>query len=349
MFLHGDGDNIQIFQRQSLLQQRYWIYSALVNGHDITISSPEDVLAIAQSAHPTVVMGVPVFFADLKRQLESSADYGPGELARRRAAIQATLGGRIRYLWTGSAPASRASLDYFNECGVPLYEGYGLNETCIIAKNCPGAYRIGSVGKVLPNKTVRIDSDGMLVVRSRSPVALQYLWCSPGDNERMFLPSGEVKTQDLGYFDSENYLYILGRVDELIALSCGRKVIVRPIEESLKLHPAVHECVLYGIGRPFLTALISPASETMDTVSLSEHVNSMNAKLRREQQILIGGVVIAGEQFSIDNGLLTTQSKPIRKRIYARLDSEIEAIYEKRALTQTGEAKLPVMLANNRQ
>jgi long-chain acyl-CoA synthetase len=329
MFQHGEGDNIQIFQRQSLLQQRYWIYSALINGHDVTVSSPEQVIPIAQSAHPTIIMGVPGFFTEVKRQLEVKADYSSDNLAARRNAIQHAFGGRIRYLWTGSAPAERATLHYYNDCGVALYEGYGLNETCIVSKNCPSAHKIGSVGKVLPNKTVRIDSDGTLVVSSQHPVALKYLWCSAGDNERMFLPSGEVRTQDLGYFDDDGYLYIVGRIDELIPLSCGRKVIVRPIEERIKLHGAVHECVLYGIGKPFLTALVSPASETVDRASLENHIALLNATLRREQQIQIGGLIMAKEQFSIQNGLLTTQLKPIRKAIFARLRVDIEAIYEK--------------------
>jgi len=327
MFRHVDGDNLLIFQRQSLLQQRYWIYSAMVNGHDITVAAPDYVLPVAQAVHPTVIMGIPGFFDDVRRKLESTADYQADDRMGRYQLIQSIFGGRIRYLWTGSAPASRATLDFYNDCGVPLYQGYGLNETCIVAKNYPGANRIGSVGKVLPNKTARFDSQGMLIVGSRHPVATQYLWCAPGDNELMFLPSGEVKTQDMGYFDDDNYLYILGRFDDLIALSCGRKVIVYPIEERLKQHSDIHECVLYGNGKPFLTALVSPVTGAVDRAGIVNHINAINADLMREQQIQIGGLVIGQEQFSFENGMLTSEFKPKRKEIHHRLMSEIDAIY----------------------
>jgi long-subunit acyl-CoA synthetase (AMP-forming) len=326
MFRHGHGDNILVFLRLAQLQQRYWIYSALVFGHDITIVSLDDALPVAQAVHPTVVMGVPGFFDDVKRQLEKTADFGSDDHVGRSQAIQALFGGRIRYLWTGSAPASRATLDFYNDCGVPLYQGYGLNETCIVAKNCPEANRIGSVGRVLPNQTVRFDAQGMLIVGSRHPIIKRYTWCAPGDNERMFLPSGEVITHDLGYLDEDNYLYILGRVDDIIVLGTGRNVLVGPIEERLKDHPGVHECVLYGNGKPFLTALVSPASDAVDKASIESHLHATNATLFPEQQIR--GLVIATERFSIDNGLLTSQFKPIRKEIYARLASEIEAVYE---------------------
>lgn len=325
MFQHGDGDNILVFLRLAQLQQNYWIFSALVFSHDITITSLDNVLPMAQAVHPTVIMGVPGFFDDVNRQLEATAEYGSDDHASRYQAIQSVFGGRIRYLWTGSAPASRAALHYYNDCGVPLYQGYGLNETCIVAKNCPGANRIGSVGKVLPNHTVRFDSQGMLIVGSRNPIIKRYSWCSPGDNERMFLPSGEVITYDLGYLDEDNYLYILGRIDDVIVLGTGRNVLVGPIEERLKGHPGIHECVLYGHGKPFLTALVSPASDAVDKASIESHIHATNATLFPEQQIR--GLVVATERFSIENGLLTSQFKPIRREIYGCLASEIEAVY----------------------
>ncbi|HEV7239247.1 MAG TPA: AMP-binding protein [Thermoanaerobaculia bacterium] len=324
MFAHGPGDNLLVFFRLALLQQRYWIYSALTNGHDVTIASHDDALSVAQFVHPTVIMAAPGFYDEVKRRLESAAD----ELHRpdvRYDAIQSIFGGAVRYLWTGSAPADRATLDFYNDCGVPLYQGYGLNETCIVSKNCPGAHRIGSVGKVLPNKSVRFDSDGMVIVGGRHLVNTHYSWCSPGDNERMFLPSGEVRTHDLGYLDADGFLYIRGRVDDIVVLSSGRNVLVPPLEERVRAHPAVHECVLYGTARPFLTALISPADGTAEAASIQDFIDEMNTTLLAEQRI--HAVVVADERFSIDNGLLTSQFKPVRKEIARRLAPRIEEIY----------------------
>ena len=195
MFRHGDSDNILVFLPLSLLQQRYWIYSALVYGHDVSLTTLDYLFPLAQSVHPTVVMGVPGFFDAMRTQIEKMSLQPIVHLPERRDAIQSLLGRnllelqdvpcvpgrnlpgeRIRYLWTGSAPCSRATLDYFNDCGVPLFEGYGMNETCIVSKNYPGAHRIGSAGKVLPNKRVRFDDDGTLIVGSRHPVNTHYSW-----------------------------------------------------------------------------------------------------------------------------------------------------------------------------
>jgi long-chain acyl-CoA synthetase len=323
MFGHGDGDNLLVFLRLALLQQRYWIYSALVNGHDVTLADTEvdQALAMAVSTAPTVVMGVPGFYEELKSRLEAA---GPlPHPAARKDAIQAALGGRIRYLWTGSAPASRAVLHFFNDAAVPLYEGYGLNETCIVAKNHPGAFRLGSVGKVVPGKSIRFDRDGVLIVGARAPVNCRYTWCGPGD-ERTFLPTGEVRTHDLGYLDEDGFLYIQGRADDVLTLGSGRNVLVRPTEEKLRQHPAVHECVLYGHGRAFLSAIISPG-EPGALPDLPGYVDELNRGALAEQRV--HALVLAGERFSVENGLLTSQFKPRRAEILRRYASDLDAIY----------------------
>lgn len=325
MFAHGPGDNILILHRLAVLQQRYWIYSALVDGHDVTLAPHEDALALAREAHPTVIMGVPVFFEEARRALESAATVNLNDLDARRDAIQAIFGGAVRYLWTGSAPASQTLLHFYNDCGVPLYQGYGLVETCIVSKNYPGAHRIGSVGKVLPNKIVRFDEDGIVIVGARHLVNTKYSWCSPGDNEKMFLPSGEVRTRDLGYLDADGYLYIRGRIDEIIVLGNGRNVLVPPLEERVKSHPGVRECILIGMGEPFLTALISPVNSTADTASIQTFIDEMNMTLPPDQRI--HGLVVSEEPFTIDNGLLSPQFKPLRKEIARRLALQIAAVY----------------------
>jgi len=327
MFQHRDTDNILIFLPLSLLQQRYWVYSALVYGHNVTIATLDSIFFIVHAVMPTVIMGVPAFFDSVKRQLEILSKNSNQSLVERCNAIQSLLGGHIRYLWTGSAPCNRATLDYFNDAGIPLFEGYGMNETCIVSKNYPGAHRIGSVGKVLPNKTVRFDDKGILIVGSRNPVNTRYSWSLPEDNERMFLQTGEVFTGDLGYLDEDNYLYIIGRSDDVIALNNGRKVHVSAIEERFKSYADIHECVIYGAGKPFLTALISPADNTVDKELIHNYVKMVNDMLPEENRIK--GLVVAQEKFSIENNLLTSQFKPKRKEIYAYFLANIEEIYGK--------------------
>lgn len=326
MFGHGTDDNILVFLRLALLQQRYWVYSALVNGHDITIADLDDALSMAGEVMPTVVMGVPGFYEELRTSLAPSLPTD-ADLQVRRSAILQRLGGRIRYLWTGSAPASPAVLAFFNDCGVPLLEGYGLNETCIVAKNHPGTFRLGSVGKVLPNKTVRFDRDGVLIVGSRTPVNCRYTWCAPGTNERTFLPTGEVKTYDLGRIDEDGFLYIEGRVDDIVTLSNGRNVLVRLVEERLREHPDVAECVLYGTGQEYLSAIISPTSAEPDRASLAGFVAALNTDLLPEQRIR--ALVLVTEPFTIDSGLLSSQFKPRRADIHRRYAEDLAAVYDR--------------------
>jgi len=321
MFAHGDGDDLLVFLRLSLLQQRYWIYSALAFGHDVTITSLEQALPASRAARPTVIMGVPGFYQELSRRL------GPIEnVGERRRAIQGALGGRVRHLWTGSAPASLATLDYFCDAGVPLYQGYGLNETCIVSKNHPGADRRGSVGRLLPHMSARLDERGVLVVKARHPIVRGYAYCAPGDAEKMFLPSGEVVTQDLARVDEDGYLYILGRVDDVVVLNSGRNVNVAQIEARLREYPAVAEIVLFGHGRPFLVAVVSPAAGA-NAAAIEAHVRASSAELFPEQQVR--GVVVADEPFTVESGQLTPQWKPVRREIFRRHAGAIAALYRR--------------------
>jgi long-subunit acyl-CoA synthetase (AMP-forming) len=344
MFAHGDGDNLLVFLGNWFLQQRYWIYSALVFGHDVTVAGIDDALEAARLSAPTVVMGVPGFYEELKSQLENAGH--PGQRRDRHDAIQGRLGGRIRYLWTGSAPARRSVLEFFNDSGVPLYEGYGLNETYIVSKNHPGAFRLGSVGRILPDKSVRFDRDGVLIVGSRQPVNTRYTWCAPGTNEKTFLPTGEVCTHDIGYLDADGFLYIHGRVDDVLALGTGYNVLAPMIEERLRAHPGIHDCVLYGNGRLFLVAVVAPAAPGIDHGSLRRFVAELNSGLLAEQRV--HALVVASERFTIDNGLLTGQYKPRRREICEHYAEEIEAAYAAAGAADGTVAADPVLVVAGR-
>jgi long-subunit acyl-CoA synthetase (AMP-forming) len=166
----------------------------------------------------------------------------------------------------------------------------------------------------------------VLIVRSRHPVNMGYTWCAPGDNERMFLQTGEVVTQDLGYMDEDGFLYVSGRIDDVIVLGSGRNVLVRKVEERINEIPAVHQCVLYGQGKPFLIAIVSPATDGIDKASVEAHLKALNETALPEYQVR--GLVIAPERFAPENGLLTPQFKLVRRAIYARFASEIQAAYD---------------------
>jgi long-chain acyl-CoA synthetase len=318
LFSHGPGDNILVFLPLSLLQQRYWLYSALYWGHDVTITTYQSVFAVMPEVRPSVVMGVPAFFDAARRHIEGRLADGvePGKAAAE------LFGDRIRYLWTGSAPADPATLGFYGQAGLALYEGYGLNETCITTKNHPGAHREGSVGRPLPGKEIIIDDEGVVCVRSDHPVNTAYTYAGPGDSERMFRPGGVVRTGDLGRLDEDGFLYILGRADDVIVLDNAKKIIVRPIETRFRDSGAVAECVLYYPSPAGLVAVVSPHPGPVDAAAIARALGSVNAASEPDERIV--RVIVASEPFTIDNGLLTSQFKPIRKRIADRYRDRID-------------------------
>lgn len=324
MFTHGAGDDLFVFLPLSLLQQRYWIYSALRFGHDVTISTYEAAFASLPRAEPTVVMGVPAFYETAKKHIEAQVRRAGPEVpfeGALRAAARRLFGDRIRYLWTGSAPASAAMLEFFTAVGLPIYEGYGLNETCIVSKNHPGASRAGSVGRVLPGKRVLLDPDGVISVRSDHPVNRRYEYAAPGDSERVFRADGEVKTGDIGFLDDDGFLFIRGRADDVIVLENGKKVIVRPLEEHMKENPAIEECVLFCPTQTHLVAVVSPSREPADEAAIADQLVLTNTTFGRDEQIR---KVVVAHRFSIGNGMLTSQFKPKRSKIFDAYRSEIK-------------------------
>ncbi|MCX4716562.1 AMP-binding protein [Streptomyces virginiae] len=323
IFEHGGDDNLFVFLPLSLLQQRYWIYSALCFGHDATVTTYEAAFAALATARPTVVMGVPAFFEVAKQQIGQDAARASGVTpdAARRAAARRLFGDRIRYLWTGSAPADREVLRYLTDAGLPIYEGYGLNETCIVSKNHPGAHKEGSVGRVLPGTQVLFDEDGVILVRSEHPVNRRYEFAEPGASEAMFVADGVVRTGDLGHVDEDGFLFIQGRADDVIVLGNGKKVIVRPIEEHMRTSPAIEECVVFCPAQTSLVAVVSPSSDTPDLAAIADQLAHTNASFGRDEQIR--KVVVASPRPSIANGMLTSQFKPRRQAIFAAFQAEI--------------------------
>jgi long-subunit acyl-CoA synthetase (AMP-forming) len=332
LFNHSASDKLFVFLPLSLLQQRYWIYSALAYGHDAIVATYELAFQALKQEEPTVVMGVPAFFETLRKEIMSRADEKPqathaaeARIELLRSQAREVLGRRIRYLWTGSAPASPDMLQFFDTCGMPIFEGYGMNETCIVTKNTPDASRVGSVGRPLQGKKVLLDDDGVIMVQSQFPVNTGYLFSAPGESERIFRPNGVVYTGDIGRIDADGYLYVLGRADDVIVLANGRNVMVRKIEERLKCCAAVSDCVLAGFGHDFLLAVVCAPHGDAARDEIEAHIAEINKMHSSDERI--GRFIVTDEPFSIENGLLTSQYKPRRKAILSRYQRHIERGY----------------------
>ncbi|MDT0268088.1 AMP-dependent synthetase/ligase [Streptomyces sp. DSM 44915] len=171
--------------------------------------------------------------------------------------IRERLGGQLRYVVCGGAPLSARIGAFFEGIGVCVYEGYGLTETSAAATvNAPGAQRLGTVGQPLPGMAVRIARDGRVLVRG--PQVCAGYW--DGATGRVVAGTdaeGWFATGDLGTLDDDGYLTVVGRQKELIVTAGGRTVVPTPVEEALRAHPLVSNCLLVGHQLPHLTALIT--------------------------------------------------------------------------------------------
>ncbi len=344
LFNHSSSEALFVFLPLSLLQQRYWIYSAIYFQHNVIITNYEFALLALKLTQPSVVMGVPGFFdlimASLSQQLKQNTAL-ENECRERILHYQNSgrkalplqcfkpladiLGGNIRYLWTGSAPASLAMLDFFNALGAPLFEGYGMNETCIVAKNCFHAHRPGSAGQVIGSKQILFDANQQILVKSRHPINDRYAHCADPNEQFVFQDDGIVATGDVGYLDDDGFLYISGRIKEVICLANGKNIYPRSIEEKLTQISCIKHAVVFGSGRPYLVAVIVAAHENVTEQAIQTCFDNLNTSLYNDEKLR--KYIIADTEFSRENGLLTSQYKVKRQDIYRRYATQIERLY----------------------
>ena len=180
------------------------------------------------------------------------------------AKIQARLGGRTRFLVSGSAPLSRDLACFFHAAGILICEGYGLTESSAASfVNLPHRYRLGTVGQALPGSEVKIAEDGEILLRGRG--VMRGYHGLPEATKETLDADGWLHTGDIGILDAEGFLRVTDRKKELIKTSGGKYVAPQALEGQLKtLSPYVSQVVVHGDGRPYVTALV-----TLDVESLA--------------------------------------------------------------------------------
>ena len=154
----------------------------------------------------------------------------PGSGARRALARRAfgefyqQFGGQMRLLITGMAPIKRSVARFFGLMQLPLSESYGLVETGSLTYRPPGSRKYGSVGKPVRGVAIELADDGEVIVCRDTFLTRRYFQCSEGENERTFIGSDCVATGDVGRFDADGYLYLMGRKKEVIVTPGGYKI-----------------------------------------------------------------------------------------------------------------------------
>ena len=259
--------------------------------------------------------------------------------------LRAALGGRVNWAISGGAPLGERLGHFYRGLGLTVLEGYGLTETTAPATvNVPDKVKIGSVGPPLPGTGVRIADDGEVLVTG-VPVFRGY-WRNPDATTEAF--TGEwFHTGDLGSLDSDGFLRITGRKKEIIVTAAGKNVVPAVLEDRVRSHPLVSQCVVVGDDRPFVGALVTldpemlplwlsghgkpsmtvrqAAADPFVREHLDRAVERANEAVSRAESIRTY-VVLDGD-FTVDNGYLTPSLKVKRHLVLADFAADVDRIY----------------------
>ncbi|MFE9193911.1 AMP-dependent synthetase/ligase [Micromonospora sp. NPDC007208] len=341
----------------------------------------KNLVAELQAFRPTFVLSVPRVFEKVYNAAKQKADAdgkggifaraeqvaisysealetpgGPGLALRAQHVVfdrlvyrklRAALGGRCRDAISGGAPLGARLGHFFRGVGVTILEGYGLTETSpAAAANLPSGTRMGSVGRPLPGVTVRIEDDGEILISGE--LVFQGYWRNETATAETISADGWFRTGDLGQLDSDGYLSITGRKKELIVTAGGKNVAPAVLEDLVRAHPLISQCVVVGDRKPFISALVTVDEEALPTwlesagmpadtsvEQLREHeglrkeiqtaIDTANQAVSKAEAIKVFRVL--PHDFTEATGELTPSLKVKRQVVHKTYAAEIADIY----------------------
>jgi long-chain acyl-CoA synthetase len=261
--------------------------------------------------------------------------------------LRAALGGRCMGAISGGAPLGERLGHFFRGVGVIVYEGYGLTETTAAAAvNHDEALRIGTVGRPLPGVTAMVADDGELLLRGG--IVMRGYWKNDDATKETIDSDGWFHTGDLGEIDDDGFLKITGRKKEILVTAGGKNVAPAVLEDRLRAHALVSQCIVVGDGRPFIAALITldeealpgwleskgkPKDATPEDLRDDEDLNAeLDAAVKDANKAVshaesIKKFRILGSDFTEENGMLTPSLKLKRSVVMKEYDDEVEALY----------------------
>lgn len=280
---------------------------------------------------------------------------GPGLLLRAKHAVfdrlvygklRAALGGDCRGAISGGAPLGARLGHFYRGVGLTVYEGYGLTETsAAITVNRIDDIRVGSVGKLLPGNSMRLDADDELLVKGG--VVFNGYWNNVKETDAVF-SDGWFHTGDLGAIDDDGFLTIIGRKKEIIVTAGGKNVAPAILEDRLRAHPLISQAMAVGDAKPFVGALITIDPEAIegwkernsksadasvgDLATDPDLIAEIDSAVKDANQAVskaeaIRKFRILPVDFTEDTGELTPTLKVKRKVVAQKFASDIEAIY----------------------
>ncbi|WP_329475770.1 long-chain fatty acid--CoA ligase [Kribbella sp. NBC_01484] len=261
--------------------------------------------------------------------------------------LRTVLGGNVAYAVSGGAPLGDRLGHFFRGIGVPVLEGYGLTETtAAVSVNLPADIRVGTVGRPLPGVTVGVAEDGELLFKGGQ--VMQGYWKNDEATAAAIDADGWFHTGDLGEFDVDGFIKITGRKKEILVTAGGKNVAPAVLEDQIRLHPLVSQCMVVGDAKPFIAALITIDPENVvpwatergkptDVDSLTDDADLI-AEIQKAVTEANGSVSHAEEikKFSIlptdwtqESGELSLKLSLRRHIVMKNHEADVEALYAK--------------------
>ena len=277
----------------------------------------------------------------------------PGFLLRKRyefadkqvlSKIRGLFGGNLRLAVSGAAPISPEILRFFDAAGVLVLEGWGMTETSTAATiSTPEDFKVGTIGKPFPGCEVKIAEDGEILVKG--PNVFQGYYKNE-EATRETIVGGWLHTGDIGEIEPDGFIKITGRKKDIIITAGGKNITPANLENEIKQHPLVSQCVVVGDRKPYLVALVTLdpedavayakehglpedpeqlAANTDVLKAIEDHVATINEKFARVEQVK--KVAILPRDLSQETGELTPTLKVKRAVVASKHEQEIEKLY----------------------
>jgi long-chain acyl-CoA synthetase len=259
--------------------------------------------------------------------------------------LRDALGGRCEYAVSGGAPLGERLGHFYRGIGLTVLEGYGLTETtAALTANVPDAVKIGTVGRPFPGTTVRVADDGELVFRGGQVFA--GYWGNEEATREALQRDGWFHTGDVGEVDDEGFVRITGRKKEILVTAGGKNVAPAVLEDRLRAHHLVDQCIVVGDGQPFIAALVTldaeavPAwaeahgkpgtvADLVDDADLQAEVQAAvdEANKAVSKAESIRKFTILAEDWTEEGGQLTPSLKLKRNVVMREFRDEVAALY----------------------